>query len=256
MADKQDTTDLITKSSDSFKPTFQNGELSYLGNDVESIPREIIEDYCNITSRLDLSFNRLITLQGLEHFKYLKELVLDNNELDDSVVFPHLKDLQTLTINKNKIRDLTALLDQLESSFPNLNYLSLLGNEACPNQLSSSDKDEEDYQRYRYYVLYRLSKLKFLDSTQVSSAEVSEAKRVGPYQKVVRPQDLIESSESSSSSPPAQYTPLPSETLDNTAPQDNKEDDVLVPRSYWGKNRSKYLGRNSEGNRFITDGIL
>lgn len=32
---------------------------------------------------------------------------------------------------------------------PSLEYLSLLGNEACPNQLVSLDKDEDDYQRYR-----------------------------------------------------------------------------------------------------------
>lgn len=32
---------------------------------------------------------------------------------------------------------------------PSLQYLSLLGNEACPNQLVSPDKDEDDYQRYR-----------------------------------------------------------------------------------------------------------
>ena len=34
-------------------------------------------------------------------------------------------------------------------NFPLINYLSLLGNEACPNQLSSFEKDEEDYNRYR-----------------------------------------------------------------------------------------------------------
>lgn len=33
---------------------------------------------------------------------------------------------------------------------PSLQYLSLLGNEACPNQLVSPDKDEDDYQRYRF----------------------------------------------------------------------------------------------------------
>lgn len=33
---------------------------------------------------------------------------------------------------------------------PSLEYLSLLGNEACPNQLVSLDKDEDDYQRYRF----------------------------------------------------------------------------------------------------------
>ena len=49
------------------------------------------------------------------------------------------------------IRDLDSLLDKIARNMPCLTYLSLLGNEACPNQLSASDKDEEDYQRYRYH---------------------------------------------------------------------------------------------------------
>jgi len=32
---------------------------------------------------------------------------------------------------------------------PSLQYLSLLGNVACPNELVCKEKDEDDYQRYR-----------------------------------------------------------------------------------------------------------
>lgn len=32
---------------------------------------------------------------------------------------------------------------------PSLQYLSLLGNMACPNELVCKEKDEDDYQRYR-----------------------------------------------------------------------------------------------------------
>jgi len=45
--------------------------------------------------------------------------------------------------------DIEALLEHLVEVTPALEYLSLLGNEACPNQLVSMDKDEDDYQRYR-----------------------------------------------------------------------------------------------------------
>ena len=48
-----------------------------------------------------------------------------------------------------QITDLYNLLDNLSENVPSLTYLSLLGNIACPNQLSSPDNDEEDYQRYR-----------------------------------------------------------------------------------------------------------
>ena len=46
--------------------------------------------------------------------------------------------------------DLEKLLDNIVTKVPNLDYLSLLGNPACPNQLISKDKDDEDYQRYRW----------------------------------------------------------------------------------------------------------
>lgn len=41
-------------------------------------------------------------------------------------------------------------MEHLADVTPSLEYLSLLGNEACPNQLVSPDKDEDDYQRYRF----------------------------------------------------------------------------------------------------------
>ena len=48
--------------------------------------------------------------------------------------------------------DLENLLNRVASKLPNLAYLSLLGNPACPNQLISMEKDDADYQRYRYFV--------------------------------------------------------------------------------------------------------
>ncbi|XP_005102093.1 leucine-rich melanocyte differentiation-associated protein [Aplysia californica] len=249
MADQQKLSENLISTNennktDPVRPTFENGQLSYLGFDVEAIPRNLIQDYCNIASRLDLSYNRLQSLSGLEHFKFLKELVLDNNEIRDDIVFPFLKELHTLTLNKNKLRDLDALLEQLVSRFPNLTYLSLLGNQACPNQLSSLEKDEEDYQRYRYYVLFKLPRLKFLDSSQVTGAEIAEARRVGPFMQVVRPKDEnLEGQEEEVASPSShKYTPLPA---------DGQETEDMAPQGTFGKSKYIYYGRHSEGNRFI-----
>lgn len=67
------------------------------------------------------------------------------------------------------------------------------------------EHDDEDYQRYRsdqiiklfeitlpsishrFYVLYKLPKLTFLDSRTVSVMERSEARRKGEFTKVVKP---------------------------------------------------------------------
>ncbi|CAI9717853.1 leucine-rich melanocyte differentiation-associated protein [Octopus vulgaris] len=128
---------------------FANGQLTYACNDVHVIPEKLIESFCTKTKRLDLSYNLLYTLKGLENFTDLEELVLDNNWIDDDTEFPALNSLHTLTLNKNNISDLESFLLKLKASYTNLKYLSLLGNNACPNQLSDKEKDDGDYQRYR-----------------------------------------------------------------------------------------------------------
>lgn len=55
----------------------------------------------------------------------------------------------TQILNHCHITDLESLLDHLAEVTPALEYLSLLGNVACPNELISLEKDEEDYKRYR-----------------------------------------------------------------------------------------------------------
>uniref|UniRef100_A0A5F9DRM3 Leucine rich melanocyte differentiation associated n=1 Tax=Oryctolagus cuniculus TaxID=9986 RepID=A0A5F9DRM3_RABIT len=93
-----------------------------------------------------LTFTR--SLGGLSAFGSLEELILDNNLLGDDLVLPGLPRLHTLTLNKNRITDLEHLLNHLAEVTPALQYLSLLGNVACPNELVSLEKDEEDYKRY------------------------------------------------------------------------------------------------------------
>ena len=43
------------------------------------------------------------SLSGLEKFSQLRELILDNNELNDDAVFPIMKSLTTLYLNKNRV---------------------------------------------------------------------------------------------------------------------------------------------------------
>ena len=54
--------------------------------------------------------------------------------------------------------------------FPALSFLSLVGNECCPNLnvAVEGEDDEDDYQRYRYGVIFKIPKLKFLDFTSVT----------------------------------------------------------------------------------------
>ncbi|XP_054168102.1 leucine-rich melanocyte differentiation-associated protein-like isoform X2 [Oppia nitens] len=166
---------------------WSNNQLSYIGQDVKQIPSLISKIYGPNAVKLDLSFNIIDTIDGIEDFTCLRELILDNNLLNDNIKFSFNPLLHTLSLNKNKITDLESLLNELSNKCPNLTFLSLLGNNACPDQLSNLDKDEEDYARYRRYVIYRLPYLKFLDSSKVSNIERKDANERGKYLKTIRP---------------------------------------------------------------------
>eukprot|EP00051_Salpingoeca_urceolata_P024005 m.414995 g.414995 ORF g.414995 m.414995 type:complete len:324 (-) comp20176_c5_seq8:369-1340(-) len=222
---------------------FDNGQLSGAGLELEAVPEWLGQEYSGAT-RLDLSYNQLAALDHLERFKGLQELVLDNNCLADGLALPKLPKLHTLTLNKNSISDIEAFLDMAKQRLPQLRYLSLLGNQACPNELV--EKDEDDYQRYRYLVLHSLPKLKFLDSRNVTKEELAEAKRVGQFMRVVRYQEQDEepaaapSQPSESSEPNSLYRPLPQDLRD-----------AQTHRATIGQCKYVYYGRHSEGNRFI-----
>jgi hypothetical protein len=48
------------------------------------------------------------------------------------------------------LKDLEQILQIVKQRLPMLTYLSLLGNEACPDQLTNIENDEDDYTRYRF----------------------------------------------------------------------------------------------------------
>ncbi|XP_069913986.1 leucine-rich melanocyte differentiation-associated protein isoform X5 [Oryctolagus cuniculus] len=243
-------------------------QVSYIGQDCKEIPEHLGRDCGHFAKRLDLSFNLLRSLGGLSAFGSLEELILDNNLLGDDLVLPGLPRLHTLTLNKNRISDLEHLLNHLAEVTPALQYLSLLGNVACPNELVSLEKDEEDYKRYRCFVLYKLPGLKFLDAKKVTKQEREEALVRGAFMKVVKPKA---SSEDVTPSPEYNYTPLPSASRELTSHrgfQVKNENEVADQsllqiwtaessmRSVLGKCRYVYYGKNSEGNRFIRDDQL
>ncbi|XP_060943681.1 leucine-rich melanocyte differentiation-associated protein [Limanda limanda] len=220
-------------------------QISFIGHDCKDIPDFLGDTYGHFARRLDLSFNLLRSLAGLKVFTELEELVVDNNLLGNDLRLPGLPNLHTLTLNKNHLTDIEALLEHLADVTPALEYLSLLGNEACPNQLVSLDKDEDDYQRYRYFVLYKLPQLKFLDTRKVTPKEVMEAQARGSFMKVVKPKSEAPPNDSRSESHPPSYTPLPRGSRD-----------AKNHKGVFAKCRYIYYGKHSEGNRFIRNDQL
>ncbi|XP_048865136.1 leucine-rich melanocyte differentiation-associated protein isoform X2 [Brienomyrus brachyistius] len=220
-------------------------QISYIGQDIEEIPASLGEQYGGLARRLDISFNQLKSLAGLKAFAQLEELVADNNLLGNDLGLPHLPRLRTLTLNKNQISDVAALVEHLHKATPSLEYLSLLGNHACPNELVSLENNEEDYQRYRHFVLHKLNKLKFLDSRQVGERERAEAETRGAFMKVVKPTAEADCDNARNEPVSQQYTPLPKGSQDDKG-----------HKGVFAKCRYAYYGKHSEGNRFICNDQL
>lgn len=53
---------------------------------------------------MDLSYNKISTLDGLEQYTSLETLILDCNRIGDDIEFPHCPSLTTLSLNKNQVQ--------------------------------------------------------------------------------------------------------------------------------------------------------
>ncbi len=198
-------------------------------------------------------------MECIKHFPNLEELILDENDLDDThSIFPKLPHLHTLMINKNRLQDLYKLVDQLRNAYPLLSHLSLLGNEACPYRIipttsttSASNADlnptaqkraEEDYERYRHLMIFRLPTLKFLDASEISDKERVIAQQLGDIlYSIAETKQSQAAQEERKSDKRDSYTPLPTNTNHNNY------------RVSMGKIRHNYHGEGSQGNKFVQD---
>ncbi|KZC04547.1 Leucine-rich repeat-containing protein C10orf11, partial [Dufourea novaeangliae] len=151
------------------------------------------------------------------------------------------------------ISDIDGVLKKIQECCPNVIYVSLLGNPGCPDQLTNPSTDEEDYNRYRLYAIHMLPpSLQFLDSRSVTRQEKINAEIRGRYSRTVK---LVSEVSSKFISNPIDefddiffnihYTPLPTSIRD---PHDHK--------GAFGKCKYRYSGKNSEGNRFISNNDL
>jgi hypothetical protein len=197
-------------------------------------------------------------LDFLVYFPNLEELILDENDLDDTyTIFPKLPNLHTLMINKNRLQDIYKLVDQLRHAYPSLTHLSLLGNEACPYRIiptttkSTTNTDltpvaqkrvEEDYQRYRHLLIFRLPTLKFLDASEISDNERRIATQLGDILYSIAETKQAQSANAETKVDKREsYTPLPTNTNHNNY------------RISMGKLRHNYHGEGSQGNKFVQD---
>ncbi|XP_063707084.1 leucine-rich melanocyte differentiation-associated protein [Culicoides brevitarsis] len=238
-------------------------KLIFFDQKIVRIPEAIYNLFHGRVKILDLSCNKISSLDALQYFDDMEELILDNNLIADDVVFPpNSPNLRLLSLNNNRIKDLNKLLKKIRRSFPHLEYLSLLGNTACPYFFLNIDFD--NYYDYRIHVISQLKHLRFLDTKKVSLAERKLARGKasmaaettsstapasldyndcnGNAAALMKPTNLSGLSRFFALSwlkkEPKIYNPLP-------------ESRERTPRAAYGKLNYKYIGNESEGNRFI-----
>eukprot|EP00727_Mastigamoeba_balamuthi_P008692 m51a1_g4445 putative leucine-rich repeat-containing protein c10orf11 homolog (235) ;mRNA; f:134299-135459 len=220
-----------------YQATYDEGKLMVAGQDLTAVPAGLSDRFPAAT-HLDLSFNSIAAVSHLGGFASLTALVLDNNALGSRQQFPPMPRLRLLSVNNNNITELDEFLDSLRP-LTGLQTLSMLKNPACPSEYFGGDDDE--YKRFRLYVLHRLRTLRFLDLRAVTDAERAEAERRGallghtakPSEEQYR-QDLRDAGD--------EHIP--------ELPQQLAEAGKGGP-AHFGVATYVYYGKQSEGNRFI-----
>lgn len=228
-------------------------EVNLLDKGLTRIPADVAARAGATALSLNLSENNLSSGADLDKFTVLETLVLDKNELSDISAVPPLPTLKTLWFNNNMVVDLPAFLDQVVAKFPKLTYLSFMRNPAAPSMICVSEEDAAAMRRYRLYVVYRLPRLVFLDSSPVSKKERDEALKRGEFLVPRRPSacktavfdEAAAEREKRVAARPVASTPTSSASADSRRMS-----------AYLGLGTSNYDGRHSEGNRFIGDDAL
>lgn len=250
-ASHDDEEDLILQTKDGSQcVSWKNRSLTYLGRDCSEIPVVLTKVYGRLAERVDFSFCCLTSLKGLSSFPVVSEVILDNNCLSDDVMFPENQRLTTLSLNKNLFQRLENLVVKLSTSYPKLEFLSLIGNPCSP----FINEDQEDY---RSRVISRFPRLAFLDSSAVKAVE--------------RRRLSMESSTKSDKTMILPFVVRPTQSMMDRLEEENDDDDdshaiiesgvLALPSTSsstaaYGKVRYRYTGKHSEGNRFIRNSQL
>lgn len=198
----------------------------YCGFDSTEIPGDLLR-YSEVATSIDLSHNKIKEITDIGKFEKLEDLNLDNNDVGDETKIPTMPSLMTLCLNKNKLVDCEKLVRQLRENCPNLKHLSILGNEACPHPLLGYT--EEEYQQRRRFIASNLPTLETLDFEEVTDDE-RWSSMVG-----------VEA-----------FEELQAEPKQNHA----ESGKTFSPQASAGKVRYTYVGKQSEGNRFIRNNEL
>ncbi|XP_049798838.1 leucine-rich melanocyte differentiation-associated protein-like [Schistocerca nitens] len=134
------------------------------------------QNYGILLKILDLTRNKFKNLDFLSEFRNLTSLILDRNKLDSDTILPHLPNLLLLWLNYSKVDELFPFIRNLQRSFPNLRFLSMLGNPAAPSYLNGGT--EYEHLQYSLFVISWFRHLIHMYDRYVTIHERNEANRL------------------------------------------------------------------------------
>lgn len=111
--------------------------------------------------RLDLSFNCIKRVRGLETLVNLSDLTLSNNQIEKVEGINHLKELVFLSLHNNKIARLGEMIKHL-LGLPKLQVLNCSGNDFI--------KDKDNYVEYLVHYMHGL---KYINSQYVEKMKTT-----------------------------------------------------------------------------------
>ena len=132
--------------------------------------RDVLLKFRHTVKELDISNNQISDFDFLSEFPNLHTLILDNNQVSSMSKQARLPKLMVLSLNCNAITELEPFVEELAKCVPSLQYLSLLGNVACP-YFDAAHR----YYNYRIYIISKFRKLTHLDSSPVTPEETKHA---------------------------------------------------------------------------------
>jgi U2 small nuclear ribonucleoprotein A' len=157
------TAELITQSLQFLNPV-NDRELDLRGNKIALI--ENLGVTKDAFDTIDLSDNEIRKLENFPQLNRLKHLLISNNRLEaiEANTGTKLPNLESLILSNNYFRE----LNQLETlrNFKNLQSVSLLGNLV-------TKKDN-----YRFYVIYLVPSLRYVDFIKVRQGEREQARKI------------------------------------------------------------------------------
>ena len=92
------------------------------------------------------------SVQQLDKFANLRVLILDHNNISSLRSFPSCKNLETLSLAYNTVRDLNETLMIISQNYPSLRHLNLIKNPINPMFAGQSDKYDQFRAKFKIWL--------------------------------------------------------------------------------------------------------